>query len=189
MACQEPLGIEFGNVTSDQLTASSFNGSFQAANAILNQEGAWVPATNDQHQWFQIDLYRQILVSGVVIQGRSYVKRWVTRYWVKYALDGVSWEDVTDNSTSEVCNLRNKTKLCYIFLYLQLPAENQASSNSANALNLNKTYMNLKKSGFTCRRENRKTRQKLAEVCMDWKPNAYMAPGHSTCFPYLQQPC
>ena len=93
-------------MTSDQLTASSFKRSFQAANATLNQEGAWVPATNDQNQWFQVDLHRQILVSGVVIQGRSDIKEWVTRYQVQYALDGVSWENVAEESTSpEVCNV------------------------------------------------------------------------------------
>ena len=115
MACQEPLGIESGYVTGEQLTASSFNGSFKAADAILNQKGAWVPATYDQNQWLQIDLHRQILVSGIVMQGRSDVQKWVTRYRVKYALDGVSWEDVTDKSTSaEVCNLNE------IMLYFPL---------------------------------------------------------------------
>ena len=107
MACQEPLGIESGNVTSSQLTAStSLYESFDAASAILNQKGAWVPATKDQHQWLQIDLHRQIFVSGVVIQGRPDIKEWVTRYQVKYALDGVSWEFVTDeNASAEVRNL------------------------------------------------------------------------------------
>ena len=106
MACREPLGIESGNVTGAQLTASSVNGNYQAANAILNEEGAWVPATSDQNQWLQIDLHRQLLVSGVVTQGRSDVKSWVTRYQVEYALDGISWENVADESTSaEVCNL------------------------------------------------------------------------------------
>ena len=112
VACQEPLGIESGNVTSDQLTASSLNGSFEAANAILNQEGAWVPATNDQDQWLQIDLYRQLLVSGVVMQGRPDVDEWVTTYRVEYAVDGVSWEFVKDgNTTIEVCDFINKLSL------------------------------------------------------------------------------
>ena len=106
MACLVPLGIESGNVTGGQLTASSVNGNYQAANAILNQEGAWIPLTNDQNQWLQIDLHRQILVSGVVIQGRPDVKSWVTRYQFEYALDGISWENVADESTSaEVCNV------------------------------------------------------------------------------------
>ena len=105
MACQEPLGIESGIVTSDQLTASSVYGSFDAANAILNHEGAWVPTTSDPYQWLQIDLHRQIWVSGIVIQGRPDVEEWVTRYHVEYTLDGVSWENVTDESTSaEVSN-------------------------------------------------------------------------------------
>ena len=108
MVCREPLGVESGNVTSDQFTASSFDGNHVPANAILNQEGAWIPAINDQNQWLQIDLHRQILVSGVVIQGRSDVENFVTRYQVEYALDGVSWETVTDESAlDEVCNLRN----------------------------------------------------------------------------------
>ena len=113
VACQEPLGIEAGNVTGDQLTASSINDlSFDANNAILNKEGAWVPATNDQNQWLQIDLHRQIFVSGVVIQGRPNIAGWVTRYQVTYALDGVSWETVTDEKTSpEVCNYI-RTQLC-----------------------------------------------------------------------------
>ena len=104
MECQEPLGIESGNVTAYQVTASSSHARFEAADAILNQEGAWVPATNDHNQWLQIDFHRQILVSGVVIQGRPDVYKWVTRYKVEYALDGVSWENVTDESnTAEVC--------------------------------------------------------------------------------------
>ena len=95
VACQDPF-----NVTSEQFTASSVKGNFIAANAILNQQGAWVPAKNDQHQWLQVDLHRQVLVSGVVIQGRPDVKEWVTRYRVKYALDGVLWKLVKDESTS-----------------------------------------------------------------------------------------
>ena len=99
LACQEPLGIESGNVTSEQFTASSFNESFIAANAILNQKEAWVPETNDQHQWLQIDLLRQVLVSGVVVQGRPDFERWVTTYNIEYALDGFSWELVRDQNT------------------------------------------------------------------------------------------
>ena len=103
LACQEPLGVKSGNVTSDQFTASSFNGSFKAANAILHQRGAWVPATNDQHQWLQIDLLRQVFVSGVVLQGRPDIEAWITTYHVEYALDGFSWELVKDeNAQTEV---------------------------------------------------------------------------------------
>ena len=106
LACQEPLGIESGKVTSGQFTASSFNESFIAANAVLNQKGSWVPTKSGQDQWLQIDLYRQLLVSGVVIQGRPDIEGWVTRYKVEYALDGVSWKNVRDENTkTEVCDL------------------------------------------------------------------------------------
>ena len=95
-------------MTSDQLSASSSYESFKAANAVLNQKGAWVPATNGQGQWFQIDLHRQILVSGVVLQGRPDIEGWVTRYQVEYALDGVSWENFKDGNTStEVFIIKN----------------------------------------------------------------------------------
>ena len=99
MACQEPF-----NVTNDQFTASSLDTKLDAVKAVLNQEEAWVPVINGQDQWLQIDLHRQILVSGVVIQGRPDIKEWVTRYQVEYAQDGLSWETVTDESAStEVC--------------------------------------------------------------------------------------
>ena len=100
-------------MTGDQLTASSVYSSFDATNAILNnQEGAWVAATNDLAQWLQINLYRQLLVSGVVIQGRPDVNEWVTTYLVEYAIDGVSWEFVRDgNTTIEVCDFNTQFKL------------------------------------------------------------------------------
>ena len=100
MACQEPL-----DVTSDQLSASSSDGSFEAFNAILDENGSWVPTTSDRLQWLQIDLHRQILVSGVVIQGRPDIKEWVTSYQIEYALDGASWENVTDESSSTEVSL------------------------------------------------------------------------------------
>ena len=119
VACQEPLGVESGNVTDEQFTASSYDGKLVAANAILNQETAWVPKTNDQNQWLQIDLYRQILVTGVVIQGRPDIQNWVTRYRVEYALDEVSWEFVKDkNASAEVCNvIEIKQNLVLIIKY------------------------------------------------------------------------
>ena len=93
-------------MTSDQFMASSFYGNFIAADAILNEKGVWLPATNDQNQWLQIDLYRQVWVSGVVIQGRPDIEEWVTTYQIEYALNGVSWEFLKDENTKiEVCNL------------------------------------------------------------------------------------
>ena len=93
-------------MTSKQFKASGFAGKFKAANPVLNQEGSWVPTKNDQDQWLQIDLHRQVSVSGVVLQGRPDIKEWITRYQVEYALDGNSWENVTDEYAKiEVCDL------------------------------------------------------------------------------------
>ncbi|XP_072025093.1 uncharacterized protein [Amphiura filiformis] len=103
MPCQDQMGIEVGNITDGQLTASSVSGSLDAANARLNMNDGWVAGVNDQEQWLQINLYRQLLVTGVVLQGRGDAEEWVTTYNVEYGIDGVTWDYVRDdNETVEL---------------------------------------------------------------------------------------
>ena len=99
------MGIEDGNITDTQLSASSTSGSYIAANARLNQpNGGWVAASNDQTQWLSINLYRQHQVTGVGIQGKEDLDQWITEYHVEYSADSITWSYVTDlNNESEVC--------------------------------------------------------------------------------------
>ena len=105
LPCTDPLGIEEGNITDNQLSASSTSESYIAANARLNlPNGGWVAAANDQAQWLAIDLYRQRQVTGLVLQGKEDLDQWVTTYHVDYSTDGVTWSYVRDeNNTVEVC--------------------------------------------------------------------------------------
>ena len=114
--CTDPLGVEGGNITDIQLSASSTSGSYIAANARLNQpDGGWVAASNDQTQWLAINLYRQHQVTAVVLQGKEDLDQWVTTYHVEYSTDGVSWSYVKDEiNTVEVCI---KQKCVYIFFF------------------------------------------------------------------------
>ena len=106
-----PLGMESGVISNTQITSSSeLNDTSTAIYARLNKlgkirgtYGAWIAATNDKNQWVEVNLYRQTVISGVIMQGNPSSDMWVTRYKVEFSLDHDMWEYVPDeNSIIEV---------------------------------------------------------------------------------------
>ncbi len=59
----------------------------------------WSAATNDINQWIQADLGAVVIVTGVLIQGRSDLDQWVTKFKVEHSNDGVYWKYVQDPTT------------------------------------------------------------------------------------------
>ena len=104
--CIDPLGMESGFISDTQITSSSdLNDISSASYARLNQhgeknsiEGAWIAATNDKNQWVEVNLYRQTVITGVIMQGNPSSDQWVTRYKVEFSLDHVLWEYVPDEN-------------------------------------------------------------------------------------------
>ncbi|XP_072025091.1 uncharacterized protein [Amphiura filiformis] len=104
LPCVDPLGVEAGNITDSQLTASSkLNNDTSATRARLNHQpespkshGAWVAEFDDQNQWIQTSLLRQISITGVIVQGNPSTDKWVTRFQVQHSLDNVNWLFVKD---------------------------------------------------------------------------------------------
>ncbi|XP_072033324.1 lactadherin-like [Amphiura filiformis] len=98
---EEPLGIEDGRISDDQITASSVftssHANHGASNARLNRPaqsgttGAWSALSRDANQWIQTNLGHSMVVTGVKIQGRSEGGQWVTQFKVQYSNDGNSW--------------------------------------------------------------------------------------------------
>ena len=73
-----------------------------------SSESTWIAATNDKHQWVEVNLYRQTVVTGVTMQGNPSSDKWVTRYKVEFSLDHAMWENVSDeNGTLEVSLINN----------------------------------------------------------------------------------
>merc|ERR1712002_200316 len=52
-------------------------------------------ADKNEYQWIQVDLYKPKEVFGVMIQGRSQIQQWVTKFKVEYSMDGKNFESVT----------------------------------------------------------------------------------------------
>ena len=95
IGCQDPLGMENGEIADQQINASSeLSPNHAAIQGRLNflksgtKEGAWV-AANVIDQWFQISLGNQTRVTGVATQGRNGFDEWVTKYHLQYSNYGV----------------------------------------------------------------------------------------------------
>ena len=97
----DALGMENSVITDSRITYSS--GSITSPGPRLNTSGHWTTSLNDSSQWLQISLFRQTNITGVVLMGHPFSNYYVTRYRVEVSLDGVSWENVTDeNDDAEV---------------------------------------------------------------------------------------
>ena len=97
----DALGMESYTIADRQITHSS--GSVISPGPRLNTNGQWSAGSQDLNQWLQISLFRQTNITGVVLMGNPSSTYYVTRYKVEVCLDGVSWENVTDeNGDAEV---------------------------------------------------------------------------------------
>ncbi|KAF7205016.1 retinoschisin 1 [Nothobranchius furzeri] len=105
------LGFESGSITSDQISCSNqdqytgWYSSWIPNKARLNNQGfgcAWLSKFNDQHQWIQIDLKEEGVVSGILTQGRCDADEWITKYSIQYrsveTLNWIYYKDQTGNN-------------------------------------------------------------------------------------------
>ncbi|XP_033106829.1 EGF-like repeat and discoidin I-like domain-containing protein 3 [Anneissia japonica] len=125
--CIDPLGIEDGTISMEQLSASSdFGASHGAHRGRLNteeigsQQGAWSSRTNDQYQWIQVDLGKLHEVRGIITQGRNgYIfYQWVTSYEILYSVDGNFFQPIRNSDGQEtnfVGNSDRDTNVTNIF--------------------------------------------------------------------------
>ncbi|XP_068677063.1 uncharacterized protein [Montipora foliosa] len=113
--CFDPLGMENGAISDPQLSASSqWDGDHAPNLARLNikekwpKRGAWSSRTNNGNQWLQVDLNDITTVTRLATQGRnvrrSFFNQWVTRYKLRFSIDGVIFQDYkqSENSSAKV---------------------------------------------------------------------------------------
>ncbi|XP_028411627.1 coagulation factor VIII-like [Dendronephthya gigantea] len=104
-ACKMALGMENGNISDEQITASSERDiNHRAANGRLNftprdgRRGAWSSQQQDLHQWLQVDFQRSTLVTGISTQGWNGKKFFVKCYTVSSQdLDGKKFQHFLEN--------------------------------------------------------------------------------------------
>ena len=113
--CTSPLGMESGAILNSKITARSVWGTGHEPwrgrlnnkpslpyNANINT-GSYSVRTNQQGEWFQVDLGVIKWVTKVATQGRPYATyQRVTRYKISYNSDGVTWTPYKEKGTIKV---------------------------------------------------------------------------------------
>ena len=102
--CQKDLGMENGEISDRQITASSQLNARHAATqgrlnlkATGNKAESWSALGNDLSQWLQVDLVSPYTkVTRVATQGRKDSPQWVTKYKLQFSNDGVRFHYYTD---------------------------------------------------------------------------------------------
>ncbi|KAI3374645.1 hypothetical protein L3Q82_021217 [Scortum barcoo] len=107
-ACMEPLGMESGEITSKQITASSqYNSNWSPERSRLNyQENGWTPSEDLSREWIQVDLGFLRFVTAVGTQG-AISKETKKHYYVRsYKVDlsstGEDWLTVKEGSKQKI---------------------------------------------------------------------------------------
>ena len=109
--CIDPLGMEDGHITDDQLTATDYfvwsnpDGSddiYSPQYARLNWNWAWATHIRDTNQWIEVASEETWYITGIITQG--FLDGWIKTYKVEYTGDGTNWQYVTEISGEEkVC--------------------------------------------------------------------------------------
>lgn len=103
-ACVDrPLGMSNGEIKDWQISASSTNhyaweqSCHEKHARIYGEQGkSWCPKHRSDAEWLQIDLGVASKITGVITQGRTGKREWVTSYMVSYSTDAFQWQYVTD---------------------------------------------------------------------------------------------
>ncbi|KAM8839332.1 neuropilin-1a-like [Synchiropus picturatus] len=107
-ACLVPLGMESGEISSNQITASSqYNSNWSPERSRLNyQENGWTPSDDTVREWIQVDLGFLRFVSAIGTQGaisKETKKRYfVQSYKVDLSSNGEDWLPVKEGSKQKI---------------------------------------------------------------------------------------
>ncbi|XP_058244161.1 neuropilin-1a isoform X3 [Hemibagrus wyckioides] len=106
--CMEPLGVESGEIPSEQIEASSeYNPNWSAQRSRLNNfENGWTPLEDSNKEWIQVDLGFLRFVSAIGTQGaisqETNKKYYVKSYKVDVSSNGEDWITLKEGSKQKV---------------------------------------------------------------------------------------
>ncbi|XP_072859051.2 neuropilin-1 isoform X1 [Pogona vitticeps] len=119
--CAEPLGMESGEIHSDQISASSqYSTNWSSERSRLNYpENGWTPGEDSNREWIQVDLGLLRFVSAIGTQG-AISKETKKRYFLKsYRVDissnGEDWISIKDGNNKPLvfAGNTNPTDIAY----------------------------------------------------------------------------
>ncbi|XP_031562261.1 lactadherin-like [Actinia tenebrosa] len=102
--------MEDRSIPDSALSASSSYGhqsnpSFWAKDGRLNIISSWAPSSLSVGQYLQVDLGQVKIVTKIATQGRPGDQvKYVTKYKIKWSIDGQTWEDHKENDVVKVFN-------------------------------------------------------------------------------------
>ncbi|KAJ8388157.1 hypothetical protein AAFF_G00146480 [Aldrovandia affinis] len=106
--CKEPLGMESGEIASDQIVASSqYNPNWSPERSRLNYyENGWTPAYDTNKEWIQVDLGFLRFVSAIGTQGAISQETELSYYVMSYKVDvssnGEDWITLKEGSKQKI---------------------------------------------------------------------------------------
>uniref|UniRef100_A0A8C1YPT2 Neuropilin n=1 Tax=Cyprinus carpio TaxID=7962 RepID=A0A8C1YPT2_CYPCA len=106
--CTEPLGMETGEIHSDQIMASSqYNPSWSPDRSRLNNpENGWTPAEDSNKEWIQVDLGFLRFVSAIGTQGaisqETNKRYYVKSYKVDVSSNGEDWITIKEGPKQKI---------------------------------------------------------------------------------------
>ncbi|XP_033961183.1 neuropilin-1a-like [Pseudochaenichthys georgianus] len=107
-ACMEPLGMESGEITSEQISASSqYNSNWSPERSRLNyEENGWTPSDDTVREWVQVDMGFLRFVTAIGTQGaisKETKKHYYVRsYKVDLSSNGEDWVTVKEGSKQKI---------------------------------------------------------------------------------------
>ncbi|KAM3866381.1 neuropilin-1a-like [Diretmus argenteus] len=107
-ACMEPLGMESGEISSEQISASSqYNYKWSPERSRLNyQDNGWTPSDDTVREWIQVDLGFLRFVTAIGTQGaisKDTTKHYFVRsYKVDVSSNGEDWVTVKEGSKQKI---------------------------------------------------------------------------------------
>uniref|UniRef100_H3BVP0 Neuropilin n=1 Tax=Tetraodon nigroviridis TaxID=99883 RepID=H3BVP0_TETNG len=121
--CMEPLGMESGQISAQQIKASSqYNSNWSPERSRLNyHENGWTPSDDTVREWIQVDLGFLRFVTAIGTQGaisKETKKHYFVRsYRVDVSSTGEDWVTVKDNSKQKIFQgNHNPTDVAVAFL-------------------------------------------------------------------------
>ncbi|KAM7400098.1 hypothetical protein PAMA_004681 [Pampus argenteus] len=106
--CMEPLGMESGEITSDQISASTqYNSNWSHERSRLNyHENGWTPSDDSAREWIQVDLGFLRFVTAIGMQGaisKETKKHYFVRsYKVDLSSNDEDWVTVKEGSKQKI---------------------------------------------------------------------------------------
>uniref|UniRef100_A0A3P9HV78 Neuropilin n=1 Tax=Oryzias latipes TaxID=8090 RepID=A0A3P9HV78_ORYLA len=107
-SCDEPLGMESGEIPSEHITASSqYNSNWSPERSRLNYpENGWTPSDDTIREWIQVDLGFLRFITAIETQGaisKETRKRYFVRtYKVDLSSNGEDWVTVKEGSKQKI---------------------------------------------------------------------------------------